>query len=95
MQWSSFLFCALELTVMSKQTQAIVETADSVNVIGIVTSAISEIAVCTLVLLLLQYSNFTVSLLQAVALSFFLSLAETNYCLIFFQTLAGFCVILH
>lgn len=62
------------------------ETADSVNVIGIVTSAICRKRACTPVCLLLQRPKVTVSLLQAAALSISLSLSltEAHYC--FLQT---------
>lgn len=78
-----------------KVDPAVAEIADSVNVIGIVTSAFSGNSVCAPVLLLLQCSNFTVSLSQAVALSFFLSLTEAHYFLIFPQTLAALCILLN
>lgn len=73
------------------------EIADSVNMIGIVTNAFSGNTVCALVLLLLllllQCSDFTVSLSQAVVLSFFLSLTEAHYSLIFLQTLTALCIL--
>lgn len=51
--------------------KATAEITDSVNMIGIVTNAFSGNTVSTLVLLLLQCSDFTVSPSQAVVLSFF------------------------
>lgn len=56
---------------MESKSPAIAETADIVSVIRIVIGAISGISVCTQVLLVLQHSNFTVSLLKPVSLSFF------------------------
>lgn len=73
--------------------KATAEITDSVNMIGIVTNAFSGNTVSTLVLLLLQCSDFTVSPSQAVVLSFFLSLTEAHYCLIFLQTLTALCVL--
>lgn len=77
---------------MSKRTQALAEIADSVNMVGIVTSAIARKTTCTSMCLLLHGPKVTVSLFQAAALaSLSVSLTEAHYCLIFLQTLCSLC----